>query len=685
MAHRERSVQLPFRCVALVALPLLVSLTWPAPAFSQDEERISAVATAAAPAKTGLGRDTYDIAALLAGYRFVSPDGPTAAASPYGRLTSGVAGSFSAASLGSDLKLALDGAFLHEDDYHSQLFFDYAGLVRFHAESGALWHNLLHEQVDPAALISLRETAAGRNLGTRSATSQVDTRIKLGNNPIHLNLGYRELQRDGFEQLRFSDHSFTAAGSSVNSEAVRVDRTTREGMLGMDGHFGAADLSYAFRIRDFTNHAADSRFSYANSLNNAVIVQPQAHDVIPDSRVTSHTVKLFSDLSGGLVGSAAYSLVVRENNGGHGDAVPSRSPVDTIHALAGDLSYTPIKQLSIALKYRHREIDRETPATVSYPFGASGPLAVRPASGSVRDTLTLTTTLRPLPGLVWLLDYQAELESRSNVWEPLSAANPAALHSDTRQTHTGRAQVLWKPVKGLKLNASYSYAAGDNPHYGSSFTSRHAGKVIVTYTRSGIWGLTTSYLAQYETGESSAVTVSPAPVARYALPRSSRSNSANAGVWFSPLKRLTVSGNYSYLEAGGDQSLLLSNLIADSSPLVTGTYRSAAHVYSVDAVYGVADPLDVSLALQQVRSRVRFDLPVRTFTLAGVPEAFDTSGISGLSRLDSTETGISARLDWRMTALLGCMLEYGYRQYDSGNPAIDGSVHTTMLLLKGRW
>jgi hypothetical protein len=42
-------------------------------------------------------------------------------------------------------------------------------------------------------------------------------------------------------------------------------------------------------------------------------------------------------------------------------------------------------------------------------------------------------------------------------------------------------------------------------------------------------------------------------------------------------------------------------------------------------------------------------------------------------------------MDWRITALLGCMLEYGYRQYASGNPTLDGSVHTTMIQLKARW
>jgi len=45
--------------------------------------------------------DVHHYATAQAGYRFVSPDATTAAAEPYSRLKSGVAGGFSAGTLGS--------------------------------------------------------------------------------------------------------------------------------------------------------------------------------------------------------------------------------------------------------------------------------------------------------------------------------------------------------------------------------------------------------------------------------------------------------------------------------------------------------------------------------------------------------------------------------------------------------
>jgi hypothetical protein len=653
--------------------------------------------------------ETHRHAWVQSGYRFITPDGPTVAASPYGRLKSGVNGGLSAGSLGSDLKLSVDGNFLHEDDYHTELFFDYRGLVRFHAESGALWHNLPREQVNPGTLDPLPREQ-DMDYGVRTAVTQADTRLKLGNNPIHLNLGYWELGRRGYEQLRFSDHYFGAAEKSyIITETNRVDRTTREGSIGLDSHLGLFDLSYGFLIRDFSNEAADLRSFYTNSASGALLTPGNhAHDVIPDSRVTSHTIKLFSGLSGGLVGTASYNLTQRENNGGHGDAIPSERPSDVIHSATGDLSYTPSKRHSFALKYRHREIDRSTPATLSYPYSqipaappgvyttVPGELLVRPATSSTKDTMTFSATFRPAPKVIYRLEYNAELEARDNVRDAQTAAgSPSAFHSDSRQTHTGTAAFYWKPVNGVKVNTSYSYAASNNPAYGSSFGDRHTGKVLLTYAKYGKWGVTANYLVQYETGERSARVMPPANLvistgsgeSLHYLPRETHSNSANVSAWFSPLERFVITTSYSFLQSEINQSSLLTEL--SSNALAATRYSSASHQYSIDASYAANDQLDLSLTFQQVFSRSSYDVPpIAEFSatdISGTTTLYSTTGISDPSKLYSTETGVTTRADWRVTAFWGCSLDYSFRNYESGLPLYNGSVHSTMLSLKARW
>ncbi len=679
-------------CIFAALLSILLAV--PALADVQDQEIFEPDAEAAEAVV-----ETHRHASVSSGYRFITPDRQTAAAAPYSRLKSGVVGGLSLGSLGPDLKLTLDGTLLHEDDYRAELFLDYRGLVRFHVENGTFWHNLLQEEVHPGSLTLDNTRDRDANYGIRTFMNQADTRIKLGNNPFHLNLGYWEQKREGFEQLRFSDHAFGTAASIVILERNRVNRYTREGSIGLDGHLGAFDLTYGFRIRDFVNDTGTPSYPFTQ----ATPGNPTGnlHNAIPDSRVTSHTVKIFSDLSGGLVGSAAYTLTQRENTGANGDATPSERPSDTIHSAAADLTYTPTKRHSFAVKYRHREIDRTTPATLNYPYpqisippagittGVPGELRVRPAPSATRDTFTLSATFRPAPKVIYRLEYNGELEFRENVVNyQAPAGSLTALHSDHRQTHTGTATFYWRPLNGIKINSSYSYAISDTQSYRASFSDRHIGKLIASYTSSGRWGATGSYLVQYDSGESSAFTVDQLAnqTGTHTMPRKSHSESCNTSIWFAPLERLTVTANYSYLETETDQSLLFAALIADTNPLVVGNYRSSAHVYGIDAVYAAAESLDLSLAFQQVRSQSRFNLPDRSFTMAGVvATTYSTTGITGLTALDTVETGVSARGDWRFSPLLSCALDYSYRLYESGNSRYDGSVHATMLSLKGHW
>ena len=695
MARFEKRSCVPAKFLTLMAVLLLITAA--APAFCEEQL-----------ADEGAGEETFEEIPKLelkpintleiqSGYRFITPDGPTAAASPYERLKSGVIGGFSAASLGKDLKLTVDGTFLHEDDYHSELFFDYAGYYRLHVESGGFWHNLLTEALPPLTLDNssfiTNQSDGGTTYGIRTLITQVGNNIKLGNNPFHLTFGYWQLSREGSEQLIYSNGF---RDGTIYSRSSTVDHITREGNLGVNGHLGWFDLSYVFRIRDFLNNAPDNRDFFINNIGG---VEPppivlQAHDTIPDSRVTSHTIKLYSDLSGGLVGTAAYTLVQRENRGGHGDALPSSQPKDTLHNMAGDLSYTPFKQFSVALKYRHQDIDRSTPLYVNYPF-AAGPLLVRPAPDTVKDIFILSSILRPYPRMIYRLEYSAELESRDNVRDqqsPLSATN--AIHSDRRQTHTAKASFYWRPSLNLKMNTSYSYAVCDNPAYEASFSDRHIGKALITYTNAGKWGLTGSYTAQYENGETSAWTnpsatlTVPESAAVFNLPRESRNNSASASFWFSPLERLNLTASYSFLQADIDQTALLTNL--SSNALVATNYRSTAHVYGLDAAFAASEQVDLSVGFQQIFSKSRFNVPSdasfsTTNATTGAITNFTTAGITELTRLDTTETGLSARTDWRITPLLSCMLDYSFRMYKSGDPVYDGSVHISMLSLKARW
>lgn len=647
--------------------------------------------------------EAYRFAYAQAGYRFITPDGATAAAAPYARLKSGVTGGLSAGTLDSSIKLSGEALMLHEDDYKANLFFDYGGYYRLHLESEALWHNLLTEQLPQSSTgqyATTQSPAPADGYGVRTGITQVENRIKLGNNPIHINLGYWELSRRGTDQLRFGDYNFGDPQNRIVSLNRQVDQVTREGSVGADAHLGFFDIAYGFRIRDFSNQAPDIRYPFVVTGGGAITPGNQATNVVSDSRVTSHTVRLYSDMSGGLVGTAAYVLTKRENDAGRGDARPSSKPEQTLHSVAGDLTYTPFKELSFALKYRRLQTELESPPTVSYAFSripavtplpgvytaTPGLLLVQPGIDTVKDTLSLSGTFRPNQQVTYRLEYRAVLLSRDNVPDSdLTPGDPAALHSEYSQTHRVLANASWRPFPGFRVNAAYTYCTAVNPEWKTSASESHKGELFVTYIKNGAWGTTASFITTYEQSLSSDATVVPAPVDGYTLPRENRMYSANGSLWFSPVERLTITANYSYLETVTDQSVLFANIISDPMPLAATNYRSSAHVYGIDIAYAVAEPLDISLGFQQVRSGSRFDVPVQAFTLAGATGSFDTTGITNLTRLDAVETGVTARADWRFSKHAGCSMDYCFRNYNSGNALFDGSVHTTMLSLSSRW
>jgi hypothetical protein len=707
MPSRSRQTKLFAPLVACSCLTFLAVL-----AFA-DDGVIPDAGVTSQEAQTEQEEAAYRYAHAQAGYQFITPDGATAAAAPYARLKSGVTGGLSAGTLGSSLKLSGEALMLNEDDYHTNLLFDYGGYYRLHLESEALWHNLLTEQLPQSSTGQYATTqspppAGGYSL--RTGISQVESRIKLGNNPIHINLGYWELSSRGTDQLRFGDYYFGDAQNRIVSVNRQVDQITREGSVGADAHLGFFDIAYGFRIRDFSNQAPDTRYPFAVTGDGSLIPGNQATNVISDSRVTSHTVRLYTDMSGGLTGTAAYILTQRENDADRGDAHPSSKPGETLQSVAGDLTYTPIKELSFALKYRRLQTEQQSPSTISYPYSqipattplpgvytaTPGVLLVRPGINTAKDTISLSGIFRPSQQVTYRLEYRAILESRDNVPNSdLSPDDPTAIHNEYRRTQTGLANVSWRPIPGFKVNAAYTYRSTDNPDWKTSASESHKGELFVTYTKNGAWGATASFVTNYEQSESSASTVAsdqtlivtPSGVANFNLPRTNRNNAANTSFWFSPLERLTITTSYSFSQVNTDQSVLFANMSPAS--LAATNYRSTAHVYGIDAVYAVAEPLDILLGFQQVRSNSRFNVPDVAFTTldttTNTTTSYSSAGITDLTRLDTVETGVTARADWRISKYTGCSVNYSFRNYNSGDVLNDGSVHTTMVSLTSRW
>jgi hypothetical protein len=610
-------------------------------------------------------------AELETGYRFSSPDRSSDRANPFGVNRSGATSRFAASLLDTNLKVAADGLFLHPDDYQTELLFDYGGILRAEIESRSLYHNLVRRELFPSftstaasgATYNTVPSTDSSKIGIRSQMDRMDTRVRFGHYPAHLSLGYWRFDQTGKTQIIVADFERPNLVNTFYDITRRIDQVTHEGNIGLDANLELLNLAYNFRIRDFSSSAAP-------------VAAPFAISVPSDSRVTSHNIRLYSNMSGGLTTSASYNLTQRENTSNRPDQSVSSQPRDTIQQITGNISYTPASDVTITLKYRHHEIDRETPAQVTSIYTTIPTSSVSPGISSVKDTLILSSLWRLAPQLTIKGDYQAELTSRSNV-----LLDNAVRGDDRQQIHSANLGIIWRPDRFTRLNATYRYDHNDTPSSYADFSDRHSGNLLFNWNSLKQWGFNLHYRAVADqTERTTATTV--APITSIATPRNSINQSAGGSVWFSPAPRLVVTTSYSCMAIDAQQAMLFST--ATASSLTATNYSSIGHLYGVDAVFAATDQIDLSLSLQQVRSRAIFDVPSQSFVISA-PTVSTTTGIGSYNRLVSTESSISSRVDWRFNKTFGAALDYRYSAYRADDAQYNGDLHVTTVTLTARW
>jgi hypothetical protein len=357
---------------------------------------------------------------------------------------------------------------------------------------------------------------------------------------------------------------------------------------------------------------------------------------------------------------------------------------DTMHNVAGDFTYTPCGFFSMALKYRRQEVDRDAPANLETSLAAFGanPIFVRPAIDTVKDTVTATLSFLPIKLLTIKGEYKGEFLSRDNLdnWNRPGTTTSIIL-PDRVNVHKGTLTLLSRPVKGLRLKAQYSYSTADNAMYGNGFEQKHDGSLLITYSAPSRWGVTANTRITRESSDHLTISTldSSAPSVTYQLPRERNVDNATFSFWFVPFRDLTISGSYGLLHNSTEQGVLFAGTHAGTT--APTNYTSQAQVYSLSAVYTPAEKLDLSLALQQVRSFSKFSPLGVDFGLNG-----STANIQGVSQTETVENSLSARGEYRLTKNFSCTLDYSYRDYDDKTQGLfSGTVHTVSAFVRAKW
>ncbi|QWV94550.1 hypothetical protein KP004_05010 [Geomonas oryzisoli] len=635
------------------------------------------------------------------GYNFVFGDDNRGRALEYGFLKSSRSGGLFYRHMEKDTNFELEGFYLNENDYHADLLMDYKGDYRLHLRTESLYHNLDREllftpsfpsgrtddRTSPAEYRSVQDPVT--NYGVSVVQDRADFRYRLHNFPLHVNLGYWRYVKEGTIQQIFADTAFEGPLNTVYAERRGVNQQIQEGRVGLDTHLGPVDLIYDFKVSYFEDrlptpvhdYQERSHFNGADDFAGGV----RQHNENPDSSFFSHTIKLHTSLAGGLVGSGSYSFEQRENLSELSDTTGARHLKSYLQNAAGDLTYTPSREYTFALKYRRQEIDHSKREPLTNSAFADPDITVKSPIETTRDLVTGTFSYRPILDLALVGEYRGDFLRRNNVSE-LPTETSWGLPEST-STHTGSLSAYYRPIKGLRTSATLSYANADHPAYGASFQNRQEAKLLATYTLNNRWGLTShaifrrdendevrKYLVNYPFEP---LSFSLAPLTS----RSANSENANIGVWWVPLQGLTVGANYSYLHQEVEQGILFTGVVVGSEAV--SQFSSRSHIYGVNASYVLSAKSDLAVAAQQIRSSAAFAPSDINFSTTS-----STDGIKEITEQDTVITSLSARGEYRFTSALSTTLEYSFNDYNemkSAYKSYSGTVHTIVAGLAARW
>jgi hypothetical protein len=653
--------------------------------------------------------------------------------------------------------LDLGADYLNEDDYKSEFHLDTKGLLRLDLRSERFFHNLDHIPYDngysgvPIDDSTMRtqtsspvegsrpegwfeNSAAGQELrayytdqnpgdqyGLRLDTNEAKLRIKCPDYPAHINLSYWRYEKKGEKQLRFVseggipgtyDQSTQCVGCHMQSKTRDIDRVTEEFKVNADAHAGFVDVVLETLYRTFHDREAipvDEFGAHGRGRNSG----DYEHSEEPDSQVKEATLRLNSAPSGGLVGSASFTIGERENRSDLSSVAPVKAETDYTKS-AADVTYTPGQRWTFNMRYRLLDMDSDNSDVITqYGSERPGDLEVRESMDIKRAWYEALVSYRPTPRLTLKAEFRREDIDRSNTGPEEhvfhSEAVPAEIEINeswqlpdeeiiTRVKLGFTSRLLEKST--LKLSGWLALQRNDDPAYGTSFENSQELFLSAGYNPSPIWGLLANLnlLKQDNNGfevEGFSTEISPYQFSKtFDLEREKEQQNISLGTWLTPRDGLSFDLNYGYMRTAIEQDLLFGKVTATPEPDNTDftiedenvDYRQTVQTVILGMTWQALKNLSCRFEGYHIRSKASYDPEFGPYSYALNGADADSSDLREISEVDIRQNGLRGRINWQVTETVQCGVEATFDDYDEvNNDVFDGSVQTYLADLSYVW
>jgi len=332
-----------------------------------------------------------------------------------------------------------------------------------------------------------------------------------------------------------------------------------------------------------------------------------------------------------------------------------------------------MNSLAFALRYTHRDLDNENPATIQIENLSNSATilsySIKQPVSSNTDTLSLTGRYKPKKGLTFRAkyDYQKIDRTAAGVWNlpDSTSKNGITLSADTRLHST------------VLLNLKYTYKNVSDPAYNTEPEDSNAGRLALTWLPHPAVNLIFSY----------------------DLDRQERSNLIFAGTiepWYREVDldnarilgtfqvspKLTMTGTYTYMQYKVTQDLLYENLGGD--PLVDEDVpmEQNAHIFTLGAYYHLSDAIYLLGEVTYTRSEGEFS--------PSAANLLEPVSIASFSRMEQSYLIFHLGGQYNFNNDLTLDLDYRYGDLDDKIDNIyddieDGEAHIVILSATKKW
>ena len=571
-------------------------------------------------------------------------------------------------------RFVLESYFLNHKDYFGEMDYAYKDVVLFNGYTRDMFHNLNHYSFGPPSTtpgVTFTDKNPGAEYGIENQLRRAFVRFKTPDFPFHLYAEVLTVDREGTIQQRFL-REFTGGADKV-SESRDVDWNTQQVRVGANSHLGPVEVDYSHMEKKFESIVNKELFDVYPPSTTQV-----PHNLTPDLKSSSDTVKIHSSYSGRLVLAGTFTSGDKKNE-------DSGAKVNFWNS-AGDITYMPVTSVIMAVKYRHYNIDESNPAQVNNvtPFGTTV-VNVRDAISSSKDVITGTLRYRATDRLTLRGEYVSETIDRT-VGTPgtLLPSPPASARAfwdvpDKTTKGTAKLGLAYRVMNKVTLRADYSQTKVDNPAYNTDPDKSQSARVSLSWMPTPRFNTLLSYSTVRETRDRLAWDLMGVPLNVIGGNREAARDQGLASFTALVGNRSSVTLSYAYFKNKVDQTAALEDGTGAIALEPGVPYDDVAHVGSIALTVAPVDSVNLTASASRSYSR-------GNFSLAGAGTVTNVTGIAELSSLKVVDSTYAAGIEVQHSKYVASELQYQYRRYeDQIDSTQDGTLKTILATLSMKW